>query len=877
MGKKPADKSYVKREKTIKEKQKEFGKQTLLHAAIAMTITTFIGLTAGAAEEVKHYTFWQSIFQLPTILSDNPLYAFPITSTGVLRAGALDLLIGVILVYLWSIDRMKQHHDVNTLKGSSEWADLDYLNAKYAEMVEKVSAFAKILNKIPKIGKKLAKLLQTKKVADGYTNGIYSQNFRMSLNPKFNQKSVNTLIIGTTGTGKSRYYLKPNLLQMNASYVVTDPSGGILKEVGETLRRFGYNIRIFDLSTMKDCNTYNPMKYCYQESDIRKLVNAFIKNTNPDGDSGGGGGKDPFWDDAMNAFLCACVSLLVNYGDDPEVMGGNTYTPCFANLCELTRMANRQSKNATKEQTKNNTASGSELNLIFENLRSIEAKRQGVDVEEMEKPYALREWENFKIAPEKTSTTILMTTAVRLDPFNIEQIRNLTSSDNINLDTFSEQRDILFVIIPTNDRTYNFLVSFMYTQLFDILYRKGESSDGTMTVKLQNGELVKYFTRAQAEAGEAKDFQKTLSNTTLKHVVVNGKMGEHEVMNYAIVSEHGETYQSFKTKKDAITTLNELMEKDAKMKSASIVKIKNKKKGWKFWEKIETASHGIDDSYYEILDRDGNVLSRRPTKSLAQQYQEDLKHTKLVQGNGQALPNHVRFLMDEFPNIGEVPEFKEKLATIRKYEISVCVICQSITQLKGMYPDDYEVIDANCPETIFLGGDENSNNEYLSKKLGSATVLGANQSFDGKKGNSSYNVEERALMKPEELGKIPYKDCIIMLYGDQPVYDEKYHYTEHKNYIYTNDYAKEKGYATKAYVFDRKSMGMDAIASIPLICHVEQPKVIPVIKQLNVKSLKNLIAQSDDLDETVSNDEDDDSFNMSDSNFMNDIVSTTVA
>ena len=368
-----------------------------------------------------------------------------------------------------------------------------------------------------------------------------------------------------------------------------------------------------------------------------------------------------------------------------------------------------------------------------------------------------------------------------------------------------------------------------------------------------------------------------MSNTTLKHVVVNGKMGEHEVMNYAIVSEHGETYQSFKTKKDAITTLNELMEKDAKMKNASIVKIKNKKKGWKFWEKIEAASHGIDDSYYEILDRDGNVLSRRPTKSLAQQYQEDLKHTKLVQGNGQALPNHVRFLMDEFPNIGEVPEFKEKLATIRKYEISVCVICQSITQLKGMYPDDYEVIDANCPETIFLGGDENSNNEYLSKKLGSATVLGANQSFDGKKGNSSYNVEERALMKPEELGKIPYKDCIIMLYGDQPVYDEKYHYTEHKNYIYTNDYAKEKGYATKAYVFDRKSMGMDAIASIPLICHVEQPKVIPVIKQLNVKSLKNLIAQSDDLDETVPNDEDDDSFNMSDSNFMNDIVSTTVA
>ena len=219
-------------------------------------------------------------------------------------------------------------------------------------------------------------------------------------------------------------------------------------------------------------------------------------------------------------------------------------------------------------------------------------------------------------------------------------------------------------------------------------------------------------------------------------------------------------------------------------------------------------------------------------------------------------------------------EFKEKLATIRKYEISVCVICQTITQLKGMYPDDYEVIDANCPETIFLGGDENTNNEYLSKKLGTATVKGANQSFDSKKGSSSYNVEERPLMKPEELGRMPYKDCIVMLYGDQPVYDEKYHYTEHPNYKFTNDFAKEHGYATEAYVFDRKLLGMDKMKKIPLIKTVEIPHMMPSIKPMTVNALKNLFATSKELDGFVDDEDDEDYIGAIDFGGGSDFVGT---
>ena len=680
--KKPQDITFYKGEQSIDKKSKELRRSSLILAIVLLIIGTYFGLTAGAYAYDYDKPFLTSFGGAALKIAENPLYCFPIAEGAVRDALLIDMLIGLVILYNYSINLIKVHHNVNTLKGSSEWSDLNYLNRKYAEMVTVVSnkSFARKL-------KALEKIIPKQEVPEGYTNAIYSQNFRMSLNPKFNNKAVNTLILGTTGSGKSRYELKPNLLQMNCSYVITDPSGGILKEVGETLRRFGYNIRVFDLSTMSNCSTYNPMKYCYQESDVRKLVNAFIKNTAPPGDSGGGA-KDPFWDDAMNAFLCSCVSLLINYGDDPKIMGGKTYTPCFANLCELTRMANRQSKNATKEQTKNNTASGSELNLIFENLRA--SIPEGED-----KPYALREWENFKIAPEKTSTTILMTTAVRLDPFNIEQVRNLTSTDTINLDTFSEQRDALFVIIPTNDRTYNFLVSFMYTQLFDILYKKGENSDGTQTIKLQNGELVKFFTREESEVGDAKAYLQSVKTTSLRKVTVNGVMGSNDNKPYAVMSEHNEIISRFTLEKDAFM-YQEQLTNEGKILNTSVQKLK-KKDSWKFWKKKIIHGALIDDSYYEILDENGEVISRRPTESLAKAYQKDLLSAKMVQGNGQALPNHVRFLMDEFPNIGEVPEFKEKLATIRKYEISVCVICQTITQSKGMYP---EIGRASCREGV---------------------------------------------------------------------------------------------------------------------------------------------------------------------------------
>ena len=243
------------------------------------------------------------------------------------------------------------------------------------------------------------------------------------------------------------------------------------------------------------------------------------------------------------------------------------------------------------------------------------------------------------------------------------------------------------------------------------------------------------------------------------------------------------------------------------------------------------------DGWYDILDSEDNYIGRRPTKELAEKYIKDLRNVKTnIMPPKEALPNHVRFLMDEFPNIGEVPEFLEKLSTIRKYEISVTVICQTITQLKGMYPDNYEVIDANCTQTIFLGGTENSNNEYISKKMGTATLKGTSNSIDNKKVSTSMQTEARELMKPEELGRMPKTKEIIIMDGEQPIYDDKFDYPKHKNYKYTNDYASDIGLRS-AILIDRN---MFAPIVEETSARAEVPTAVPEVLPFNMDAFKSV-------------------------------------
>lgn len=781
MGK--AKSSGIKKEMSIEQRKKIFRQNSIGEGIIIAIIVLFI--SAVLASYKHDYPLVDEIDKIVigafNELKGNFLYFLPPWDGGVFGLGGLFLFcVELLVVVRYYYGRNRLHGNINEQEGRTQWAEDKDIQDKYAEF-----------DGDPK----------KRDFRNAYNNAICSQNTYISLNTRKHFHALNMLILGATGSGKSRYYLKPNILQMNSSFVITDPKGEILDSCGEMLRRNGYRVRVFDITTdgMKSGKTchYNPLKYCYSEADIRKILDAFMKNVNPDAAKKSGG--DPFWDEATRMFISACVGLLVQhpsngderpYGMIPEIMGGRRFLACFANLCELNRMAQNKWKEdgpiklmdgVKIEPDKNAPQKASEVGAIFENLRAYEAKVQSemkgeeISPDRIEKPYCLREWENFWGTPEKTATTINTTTATKLDAFNIKEVKNITSDDDINLDDFGKGRDALFLIIPPTDKTYNFLISFLYTQLFDILYNLGsQQMAGSKSLYLDNGEIVKFFSREEVAKGD-----------------------------------------------------DVIQEKIRKIKNARIKKVEGAvSKGYTKDKKGRRVAVTIDDGWYDILDEDDNLISRRQTKALADKYIQDLKSASLRNGKAPALPYHVRFLMDEFPNIGEVPEFQEKLATMRGYEISATVICQSITQLKGMYPDNFEVIDGNCPFVIFLGGDENSTNEYLEKKMGATTIIGADASGadDGKKiTNMSYGVKKGALLRAEDFGRIDYSQEVVFIYGEMPIMDEKFDYPAHRNYKLTSDYAHDCG--VNAVIFDRSVfadhseveivLGSEAITSIP--------------------------------------------------------------
>lgn len=811
-------KPEIGKEKSLKELKALHKQSTYMLLIIVDIIILYIGMNyAGYAARFQGDTSIPDFFSKMGKVGAGGLFMFWNFNGGGFVEGFaknLPVVFGILILvdmllyaeHLYAATRI--HNSADTSKGRTRWATEKEIADKYSDFVDEE---------------------KKRDYVHAYNNAICSQHTFISMNTRKHFHALNMLILGATGSGKSRYYLKPNILQMNTSYVVTDPKGEILDSCGEMLWRNGYNVRVFDITPegMQSGFTsrYNPLKYCKEESDIRKLMEAFMKNVNPDASKKGGGSADPFWDEATRMFLSTCVAFLVQHPSDGdertygeiEKIGGGKWNACFASLCELTRMAGnkwvdgkskvKNNTGRTIEPDKNAPQKNSEIGMIMENIRAYEAEIQGCDPALIEKPYVLMEWENFWGTPEKTATTVMTTTAVKLDAFNIAQVKALTSIDTINLEEFGKGRDALFLIIPPTDKTYNFLISFLYTQLFDILYSLGSRGvEGSKNLKLKNGELVRFFPPEEVESGTVDAKVAAIKKSRAVHI--DGK---------------GVKHGTYKTQKGGKTVE----------------------------EKV-----AIDDGWYEILDADGELVTRRSTKAAADQYIADLKDADLMKGRAPAIPCHVRFLMDEFPNIGEVPEFKEKLATMRGYEISATVICQSITQLKGMYPDDYQVIDGNCPFLIFLGGDENENNEYLSKKIGNAT--GQDETFSGeggtgaKKTSVSHQLSEKALLRAEDFGRIDYSQEVVFIYGEMPIMDDKFDYPGHKNYRLSRDFAADCG--TDAMVFDRSKLYTDA-SHIKIFTKGEEATAMVDVKPFSMASMLSILgvneASEEKIEETV--------------------------
>ena len=462
-------------------------------------------------------------------------------------------------------------------------------------------------------------------------NMIASNDTRLSINDRKTFRNNNFLILGGAGTGKSRFVIKPNLLQENCSYVVTDPSGEIIVSCGKVLSDHGYKIKIFNLSNMGHSNTYNPFNYIRDEAGVLMVIDCLIKNTTGKNEKG-----DQFFTNSEKLLYSACIFYLIDFETDESRKN-------FSSVMDMINMS---------QVDENNPSSKSELDLMFEQIDQTSL--------------AAKYYKAFKQAAGKTLKSIIISCVVRLQSFMTPQVTRLTGSDNINLASIGDEKTILFIITPQADRTFAFLASMLYSQLFETLYHKGET------------------------------------------------------------------------------------------------------------QKLKTGS--------------------------------------------ERLTYHVRCLMDEFANIGEIPEFPSKLSTMRKYNISATIVLQDNSQLQSMYKDEWRTIMANCDSTIFLGNAEPDTLKYFCEKLGNETVTAQSRgrSYGSKSGSSqNYQQVKRETLTAEEIGRLPNDECLVFLRGERPARDKKFKYETHKNYDLTGDAHSENNFAYDSMlIYDNQSLkGFSSIAA----------------------------------------------------------------
>ena len=444
-----------------------------------------------------------------------------------------------------------------------------------------------------------------------------TERLMMSSRPKQPKyaRNKNILVIGGSGSGKTRFFVKPNLMQMHSSYVVTDPKGTVLIECGKLLQRGGYKIKVLNTINFKKSMKYNPFAYLRSEKDILKLVNTIIANTKGDGEKSG----EDFWVKAEKLYYTALIGYIWYEAPDEE-----------KNFTTLLEMINASEAREDDEDFKN------PVDLMFERLEEKDPEH-----------FAVKQYKKYKLAAGKTAKSILISCGARLAPFDIRELRELMETDEMELDTLGDRKTALFVIISDTDDTFNFVVSILYTQLFNLLCDKA------------------------------------------------------------------------------------------------------------------------DDVY------------------------------------GGRLPVHVRCLLDEFANIGQIPKFEKLIATIRSREISASIILQSQSQLKAIYKDNADTIVGNCDTTLFLGGKEKTTLKEISEILGKETIDSFNTSENrGRDVSHGLNYQKlgKELMSQDEIAVMDGGKCILQLRGVRPFFSDKYDITRHPKYKYLSDYDKKNTFDIEKFL-----------------------------------------------------------------------------
>ena len=449
-------------------------------------------------------------------------------------------------------------------------------------------------------------------------NVILSQSERLTMesrpkDPKY-ARNKNSLIVGGSGSGKTRFFIKPNILQMHSSYCVTDPKGTIVCEVGNALLKNGYRMKIFNTINFKKSMHYNPFAYVHDEKDILKLVTTLIANTKGEGKSG-----DEFWEKAEKLLYSALIGYIHYEAPEEE-----------QNFSTLLEMINAMEVREDDEEFKN------PVDLMFDELAERDPDH-----------FAVRQYVKYKLSAGKTAKSILVSCGARLAPFDIKELREITAYDELELDTLGDKKTALFLIMSDTDATFNFLISMVYTQLFNLLCEKA------------------------------------------------------------------------------------------------------------------------DDVY------------------------------------GGRLPVHVRCLIDEAANIGQIPNLEKLMATIRSREISAALVLQAKSQLKAIYKDNADTIIGNCDSQIFLGGSEQTTLKDLNTILGKETIdmyntgetRGTSQSY-----NMNYQKLGHDLMSIDELAVMDGGKCIVQVRGVRPFLSDKYDLTQHPNYPLTADADKRNTFDIERFL-----------------------------------------------------------------------------
>ena len=471
-------------------------------------------------------------------------------------------------------------------------------------------------------------------------NILFTSTEKMSMSDRMKRTNIddfsrnkNVLVIGGSGSGKTRFYIKPNIMQLHSSYVITDPKGSLIHETGKMLTDAGYKIKIFDLINRDKSDLYNPFEYIKNEDDILKLINNLIANTNsPQSKSAG-----DFWEKSEIALLEAIfgyIFFVFTHKEDKTI----------ANAMEMLRLA---------EVKEDNEDYKSPLDIMFSDLKEKDPNH-----------FAVRQYDIYKFAAGKTAKSILVSVGVRLAPFNIPSIRNIVSGDTVGLDMIGSEKTALFIILPDTDKSFNFLAAMMFQQMFDILVYRADN-----------------------------DYK--------------GK-----------------------------------------------------------------------------------------------------------------LPFHVRCLMDEFSNVGQIPQLEVLISTIRSRGISLNIVLQNLAQIKNLYKDTWEIITGNCDSLLFLGGMEQSTLEYISKMCGKTTIDNRNTSESrGQTGSYSmqYQTMGRDLITPDEVGGMKGRTCILKIRGCNPFKSQKFDIEKHKNYKQLSDANKDNWYTIEQREQTTKEVFFETIKTVEVV------------------------------------------------------------